>query len=155
VVGLTVIHIFGFEDRKALELAEKCGIAFQLTNILRDVREDAAKGRVYLPAEDFARFQVSPETFEPRSNFLSMMEFEAQRARDYYRQSATLVELIHAENRSSLRALIEIYSRLLERIVASNYDVLARRIRVPAWEKIWVLASAQFAPSAPQAGAGH
>jgi phytoene synthase len=140
VVGLTIIHIFGFDSPEALELAEKCGIAFQLTNILRDVREDAEKGRVYLPAEDFARFGVSPDRFEPPDRFQLLMQFESQRARDYYRQSAPLVEMIHKESRASLRALIGIYSRLLDHIVASDYDVLARRIRVPTWEKLWLLA---------------
>ena len=139
VVGLTIIHIFGFESQEALPLAEKCGIAFQLTNILRDVREDAGKDRVYLPAEDFVRFEVSPETFEPRDRFVQLMEFEAQRAREYYRESAPLVGLIDARSRASMRALIGIYSRLLDRIVASNYDVLSRRVRVPPWEKLWVL----------------
>ena len=139
VVGLTIIHIFGFESRSALPLAEKCGVAFQLTNILRDIREDAEKDRVYLPAEDLARFAVSPETFEPRDQFHQLMKFEAQRARDYYRESAPLVGLIDASSRASMRALIGIYSRLLDRIVASNYDVLARRVRVPTWEKLWVL----------------
>jgi 15-cis-phytoene synthase len=139
VVGLTIIHIFGFDAPEALDLAEKCGVAFQLTNILRDVREDAQKHRIYLPVEDFERFGVSPETFEPRGRFLELLEFEATRARDYYRQSAPLIGLVHKRSRASLCALIGIYSRLLERIVASNYDVLARRIRVPAWEKLWVL----------------
>ena len=139
VVGLAIIHVFGFESKAALPLAEKCGIAFQLTNILRDVREDAGKDRVYLPAEDFARFGVSPETFEPRESFLELMSFETQRAREYYRESAPLVALIDARSRASMRALIGIYSRLLDRIVASNYDVLTRRVRVPTWEKLWVL----------------
>jgi 15-cis-phytoene synthase len=141
VVGLTVIHIFGFESQDALLQAEKCGIAFQLTNILRDVREDAEKDRVYLPADDLARFAVSPTTFEPRERFIELMRFEAQRARDYYRESAPLVGLIDAGSRASLRALIGIYSRLLDRIVASDYDVLSRRVRVPTWEKLWVLIS--------------
>jgi len=139
VVGLTVIHIFGFESPDALPLAEKCGIAFQLTNILRDVREDAEKNRVYLPAEDLARFAVSAGTFEPQERFIELMRFEAQRARDYYRESAPLVGLIDSGSRASLRALIGIYSRLLDRIVASDYDVLTRRVRVPTWEKLWVL----------------
>jgi 15-cis-phytoene synthase len=139
VVGLTIIHIFGFDAPEAIDLAEKCGVAFQLTNILRDVREDAGKNRVYLPAEDFERFGVSPETFEPRGRFLELLEFEAKRAREYYRQSAPLIGLVHKRSRASMRALIGIYSRLLDRIVASNYDVLARRIRVPTWEKLWVL----------------
>ncbi|HLX43354.1 MAG TPA: phytoene/squalene synthase family protein [Bryobacteraceae bacterium] len=144
VVGLTIIHIFGFDDPAALQLAEKCGIAFQLTNILRDVREDSQKQRVYLPAEDLDRFGVSPDTFHPASAFLRLMEFEAGRARDYYTESAPLVDLIHPGSRPSLRALIGIYSRLLDRIVASNYDVLSRRIRVPAWEKLWILAKVRF-----------
>jgi len=139
VVGLTVIHIFGFESQDALLLAEKCGLAFQLTNILRDVREDAEKNRVYLPAEDLARFAVAPPTFEPRERFIELMRFETQRARDYYREAAPLVGLIDARSRASLRALIGIYSRLLDRIEASDYDVLARRVRVPTWEKLWVL----------------
>jgi 15-cis-phytoene synthase len=154
VVGLTIIHIFGFDDSDApaaLVLAEKCGIAFQLTNILRDVREDAEKGRLYLPADDLERFGVSivgsgPESpdrtmprFEPADNFHDLMEFEAQRAREYYRESAPLIEMIDAQSRSSLRALIGIYSRLLDRIVAADFDVLSHRIRVPTWEKFWIL----------------
>ena len=144
VVGLTIIHIFGFESPEALKLAEKCGIAFQLTNILRDVREDSEKKRVYLPAEDFRRFGVSAETFEPHEDFLAMMEFEACRARDYYYQSLPLVALIDVRSRASLRALIGIYARLLDRIVASDYDVLERRIRLPLWEKILVLVKARI-----------
>jgi phytoene synthase len=147
VVGLTIIHIFGFDDTdspSALVLAEKCGVAFQLTNILRDVREDLEKGRVYLPAEDLDRFGVSVRGFQPAANFAELMAFEAKRAREYYRESAPLIELIHPESRASLRALIGIYSRLLDRIVASNYDVLSRRIRVPAWEKVWILTRSQF-----------
>lgn len=144
VVGLTIIHIFGFDGEESLKLAEKCGIAFQLTNILRDVREDASKSRVYLPAQDFEKFGVSADTFEPRAKFRELMAFEARRAREYYRESAPLVERIDPSSRASLRALIGIYSRLLDRIVASNYDVLERRIRVPGWEKIQVLVAAQF-----------
>jgi 15-cis-phytoene synthase len=140
VVGLTIIHIFGFDDPKALELAEKCGIAFQLTNILRDVREDYEKDRVYIPAEDFVCFGVSPATLVSTEGFSRLMEFEANRARDYYRESAPLVALIHPQSRASLKALIGIYSRLLDKIVESNYDVLTRRIRVPTWEKLWILA---------------
>jgi 15-cis-phytoene synthase len=144
VVGLTIIHIFGFDSPGALKLAEKCGIAFQLTNIIRDVREDSEKGRVYLPAEDFRRFGVSPETFEPPEEFLAMMNFETLRARDYYFQSAPLVKMVDPRSQASLRALIGIYSRLLDRIIESDYAVLEKRIRVPAWEKITLLLRAQL-----------
>ena len=87
VVGLTTIHIFGFTSPEAIPLAEKCGIAFQLTNILRDVREDAEVGRVYLPAEDLARFGVTLDDIrEARrtERFGALMEFEIARARAFY-----------------------------------------------------------------------
>ena len=141
-VGLSVVHVFGFQTSEALTLAEKCGIAFQLTNILRDVGEDAAMGRVYLPAEDLARFGVEPGLLRDRRTtreFRRLMEFEAARARGYYRESAPLVEQVHPRSRASLWALIRIYSRLLERIEEANFEVFRRRIRVPAWEKLFIL----------------
>ena len=142
VVGLTIIHIYGFDSPEALKLAEKCGIAFQLTNILRDVREDAEKDRVYLPAEDLKRFAVDKFVYD--ENFRRLMEFEAKRAREYYRESAPLVALIEKRSRASLRAIIAIYSRLLDRIVAANYDVLSRRVRVSTSEKLWRMARSLF-----------
>jgi 15-cis-phytoene synthase len=143
VVGLTIVHIFGFDDPRALQLAERCGVAFQLTNILRDVREDAEHGRVYLPAEDLKRFGV--KTTELSGGALSpalrsLLEFEAGRAREYYQEAQPLTNLVDGRSRASLKALIGIYSRLLERISNSGYDVLRERVRVPAWEKIWILA---------------
>jgi phytoene synthase len=142
VVGLTVVHIFGFDNPEALMLAEKCGVAFQLTNILRDVREDAQNNRVYLPAEDLARFGVAPDSLGGREltpGLRQLLEFEAERARGYYRESAPLVGMVDAASRPSLRALIGIYRRLLERISSAGYQVLASRIRVPTWEKVWIL----------------
>jgi phytoene synthase len=142
VVGMTVLHIFGFDSPDALKLAEKCGVAFQLTNILRDVREDAEKDRVYLPEEDLARFGVAVEELrgaQVSGKLRELLAFEGQRARSYYRDSAPLVDMVRPRSRASLRALIGIYSCLLDRINASQYEVLARRIRVPTWEKIWIL----------------
>ncbi|MGA2182054.1 MAG: phytoene/squalene synthase family protein [Bryobacteraceae bacterium] len=142
VVGLTIIHIFGFESPRALELAEKCGIAFQLTNILRDVREDAERGRVYLPAEDLARFGVDPARLEHDERFVALMRFEAARARRHYDDSWPLLDLVQRRSRPSLWALMRIYSRLLERIERSNYDVLRRRISLPVWEKLSIVGRA-------------
>jgi 15-cis-phytoene synthase len=139
VVGLTTIHIFGFDSPKALELAEKCGIAFQLTNILRDVREDSELGRQYLPTEDLSRFHVDLAKPAATPDFVRLMEFEANRARKYYEESAPLLQLVHAKSRSSLWALITIYSNLLERIRKSNYDVLSRRISLSSLEKSWIV----------------
>ena len=82
MVGLTILHIFGFESPQALKLAEKCGIAFQLTNILRDVREDLENGRVYIPAQDILKFGANLKIRD--ENFLRLMRFKAERARGYY-----------------------------------------------------------------------
>jgi phytoene synthase len=145
VVGLTIIHIFGFDTSSALPLAEKCGVAFQLTNILRDIREDAERNRIYLPAEDLRRFGVTEDDLRGgvRSpGFLKLMAFEAARARAYYDESRPLLDLIHPRSRSSLWALIAIYSRLLERIQGTNYDVFARRVRLSPVEKSWIIVKA-------------
>lgn len=138
VVGLTVVHIFGFDTRSALPLAEKCGVAFQLTNILRDIREDAERGRIYLPGEDLRRFGVTEGDLRAghRSpEFLRLMQFEAARAHRYYDESQPLLELIHPRSRPSLWALIRIYSSLLDRIERTNYDVFNRRVRLSSFEK--------------------
>jgi len=142
VVGLTTIHIFGFDSPQALPLAEKCGVAFQLTNILRDVREDVERGRIYLPGEDLMRFGVGADDLKqgkPTRQFIELMRFEAARAQDYYKESQPLLRMVHARSRASLWALIEIYSRLLAKIEASNYDVLSRRIALSALEKSWIV----------------
>ena len=149
VVGLTTIHIFGFDTRSALPLAEKCGVAFQLTNILRDVREDLERGRVYLPAEDLARFGVTEADLAAGGSVIrgsgglrELMRFEAGRARAYYQESMPLLDLIHPRSRRSLWALIAIYSRLLGRIEAAGYDVFTRRVRLSALEKSLIIAQA-------------
>jgi phytoene synthase len=143
VVGLTVVHIFGYESAEALPLAEKCGIAFQLTNIIRDVREDAERGRVYLPAEDLARFGVSEEGLRQDSRELrELLRYESARARRYYDESRSLIGMVHPSSRRSLWALVEIYSRLLGRIERSGYDVVRRRIRLHWWEKAAIVARA-------------
>src|SRR5215467_40691 len=98
VVGLTIIHIFGFDTRSALPLAEKCGVAFQLTNILRDIREDAEKDRIYLPLEDLRQFGVSEtglRSGDRNESYVRLMRFESQRARSYYNDSKPLLGLIH------------------------------------------------------------
>jgi phytoene synthase len=156
VVGLTIIHIFGFDSPEAVPLAEKCGIAFQLTNILRDVREDRENGRIYLPLEDIGRFGADLSKHDER--FVQLMSFEAGRARAYYHESRPLIGLVHKRSRPSLWALIEIYRRLLTRIEGSNFRVLEERIRVPTWEKLSILASAtvgRMPSSAPDPWSGN
>jgi phytoene synthase len=145
VVGLTTVHIFGFDSPAALPLAEKCGVAFQLTNILRDIREDVELGRIYLPAEDLRRFGVTEEDLRAGQRtpaFVELMRFEAARARACYDESRPLLDLVSRRSRPSLWALIEIYSRLLERIERSGYDVFARRIRLSTREKAAIVVRA-------------
>lgn len=147
VVGLVCIRIFGYQDSKAEMLAEDCGLAFQLTNIIRDVKEDAGMGRIYLPEEDLARFGLSSQQLAPEglnsaakaAELKPVLEFQAERARRYYDSAKWLMELIEEDSRAALWVLVEIYSRLLKKIAARNYDVLTERVQLSFWEKMKVL----------------
>lgn len=142
VVGLTIIHIWGFESQRALLLAEKSGVAFQLTNILRDVREDASLGRIYLPKEDLDRFGVSAEQLRSGTEdvrFRELMRFEAARAQEFYVESAPLEGLIVRKSRASLWAIREIYMTLLRRLERENFTVLSRRLNVPTMSKVGIV----------------
>ena len=146
VVGLVCIRIFGYDDAHAEELAERTGIAFQLTNILRDVREDAERGRVYLPQEDFEKFSVDAgelvrlkDGHHMTLNQRELMEYEAQRAQEYYRAAHALLPLIHADSRPALWVLVTIYRTLLVRIEARGFDVFSNRISVGTMTKLGIL----------------
>ena len=146
-VGLTCTHIFGFKDPRALDLAEKLGLAFQLTNIIRDVHEDAERGRVYLPGEDLARFNVSPEDFCKDKGTLGIREllrFEADRAFQLYEQGSELLDLIDADSRGTLWLLIHTYNALLTRIESLEFAVFGERIRLSKTEKMLFIARARF-----------
>jgi len=147
VVGLVCIRIFGYQDAKAEFLAEDCGLAFQLTNIIRDVKEDASMGRIYIPEEDLVRSNLTAANFSfavlqapPQAQQLRpALEYEADRARKYYESAKWLMELIDEDSRAALWVLVEIYSRLLQKITDRNYDVLTERVRLTLWEKLKVL----------------
>jgi phytoene synthase len=147
VVGLVCIRIFGYEDSKAEFLAEDCGLAFQLTNIIRDIKEDATMGRIYIPEEDLARTNLTAASFAPAAladpakvqQLRPALEYEAERARKYYESAKWLMELIEEDSRAALWVLVEIYSRLLRKITERNYDVLTERVRLSTWEKLKVL----------------
>jgi 15-cis-phytoene synthase len=146
VVGLVCIRIFGYQDPRAEKLAEETGIAFQLTNILRDVREDAERGRIYLPLEDLRRFGVTQEQLaavhdehglaEPMRELL---QWESRRAEEYYESGQKLLPLIDADSRPALWVLITIYHRLLLKIKGMSYDVFSSRVSVPTYEKLAIL----------------
>jgi squalene synthase HpnC/squalene synthase HpnD len=146
-VGLTCLHVFGFDDPHAPDLAEKLGIAFQLTNILRDVPKDYEMGRVYLPLEDLAQFDVRPETLAHgplTAELRGLFAFEAARAWNYYREGVELIPLVHPDARGALWALSRIYSGLLRRIEARGYDIFSERVRLSAPEKTAILLRARL-----------
>jgi phytoene synthase len=142
VVGLVCIKIFGYRDPNAEHLAERCGIAFQLTNIIRDVKEDAQMGRVYLPLEDLQRFELLPEDLKSspdRGRLRSLLTMEADRARDFYKSGHELIPLVNEDSQPALWVLVTIYSRLLEKIAKKQYDVFSGKIRLSTYEKLSVL----------------
>lgn len=142
-VGLACIHIWGFRGEQAKEFAESAGIALQLTNILRDLGEDLARGRVYLPREDLERFNCPPEKWRERGEaFTRLMRFEIERARGYYRQARNLVPLLSPSGRAVFQVMTRIYGRLLEEIEARQYDVFAERVRLSRWRKLRSLLTA-------------
>ena len=143
VVGLVCIRIFGYRDASAEPLAEQLGLAFQLTNIIRDVKEDAAMGRVYLPEEDLAQFGISPTELPAAtdpSRFRDLLAREADRAREYYRAADELIPLIEEDSQPALWVLTTIYRQLLEKIAARQYDVFHGKVSLTRSEKLKVLA---------------
>lgn len=146
VVGLVCIRIFGYTDAAAEKLAEETGIAFQLTNILRDVREDAERGRVYIPAEDLRGAGTTPAEMASVKTGAELTKAQrlalagiARRARGYYQSADRLLPMISADSRPALRVLVTIYSELLTRIEAKRFDVFSQRVQVPTWRKLVIL----------------
>jgi 15-cis-phytoene synthase len=143
VVGLVCIHIFGYRDPAAEPLAEQCGLAFQLTNILRDLKEDAAMGRVYLPEQDLASFGLSAAdllTTPDVARFRPLLALVADRAREGYQAGAKLIPYVSEDSQPALWVLINIYRRLLEKIAERQYDVFSGRVSLTVTEKLRILA---------------
>jgi len=146
-VGLTCTHIFGFHDFRALEMAEKLGLAFQLTNIIRDVKEDSGLGRVYLPEEDLQHYRVTREDLGRKEGSLGVREllrFEAERAWKLYEEGAALLGMIEEDSRATLWLLVHTYSALLARIESLDFDVFSGRVRLTKAEKLKLVAKARF-----------
>jgi len=143
VVGLVCIKIFGYRDPAAEALAERCGLAFQLTNIIRDVKEDVAMGRVYFPQQDLAQCGLSAaDLAAPQvdvTRIRPLLAIEADRARDGYSAGEELIPLVNEDSQPALWVLITIYRRLLEKIAAKQYDVFSERVRLTVPEKLTVM----------------
>lgn len=142
VVGLVCIHIFGYRDPEAETLAERCGLAFQLTNIIRDVKEDASMGRIYLPEEDLAKFDLSASellTAPDPARFRPVLALEADRAREFYASGDALIPYVAEDSQPALWVLITIYRRLLEKIAEKQYDVFTAKVALSTSEKLRIL----------------
>ncbi len=143
VVGLLAAEIFGYKDRQTLKYAHDLGLAFQLTNIIRDVGEDAQRGRIYLPQDELHRFGVTAaDLLQARygDNFSRLMAFQVERAREMYRQAFSQLP---ASDRKAQRAgliMAAIYQATLAEIVRDNYRVLDQRISLPPLRKLWLAA---------------
>lgn len=139
-VGLVCLHIFGFDgSEEALKQAEERGIAFQLTNILRDVKEDGERGRIYLPIEDLQRFSLTEDQFlsgTPCPEMVDFLSFQVERAKHYYERSSSLSERVDAESRASLRAMTKIYRALLGKVESMGPKVFQERASLSKLEKL-------------------
>ena len=148
VVGLMCLHVFGFSEahrEEACRRAEACGIAFQLTNILRDLREDADRGRIYLPEEDLARYGCTPQQLHSGcadDAYYGVVRFEAQRASGYYKEALPLLGLISADCRPALWAMIALYGGILRHMETGGFPMLRRRVELSDMEKFQILARA-------------
>jgi 15-cis-phytoene synthase len=142
-VGLACIHVWGFHGEVAKQHAEDAGVAFQLTNILRDLGEDAARGRVYLPQEDLQHFGYDADGLRLGRRdeaFRALMRFEVQRARGYYDAAAPLVPLLAPAGRAVFLMMARTYRGLLDEIERRDFDVFGARVRLSRWRKLWFAA---------------
>ena len=143
VVGLVCVEIFGYADARARETAVDLGLAMQLTNIIRDVREDRDAGRVYLPQEDLRRFGYTEEAMASgvvNDEFAGLMRFQAERARAYFESSKPLVSYLALRSRACPAVLHALYYRLLDRIEQRGFDVFSERVRLSSAEKLRIMA---------------
>ncbi|MCE1239627.1 MAG: presqualene diphosphate synthase HpnD [Azonexaceae bacterium] len=143
VVGLLSAEIFGYRDRQTLKYAHDLGMAFQLTNIIRDVGEDARRGRIYLPVDELQRFNVPASDLlngKYSDNFTALMQFQYERAQQYYEQAFSLLPAVDRKNQRPGLIMAAIYRTLLDEIRAENFQVLHQRISLPATRKLWLAA---------------
>jgi phytoene synthase len=143
-VGLMSSEILGYSDRKALEYAEALGVAMQMTNILRDVNEDAAMGRIYLPITELSEFGVTEEQIFDRrcdGNFRRMMKFQIERARGLYAEGEKGIAYLEKETRFTVLFASRIYARILEQIELLSYDVFSQRAHTTKRQKLLAMPS--------------
>lgn len=144
-VGLACIHLWGYHDDRARESAIACGTALQLTNILRDVKEDAALGRVYLPREHLSQFNLSPDDVRTQAcdeRFRKLMQFETELAKSYYTRAAELFGYLDPPGKPILETMLGIYGGLLRKIARAPERVLQQRVSLSRWRKLAIAGQA-------------
>lgn len=137
-VGLMCIEIFGYKNKSAKDYAVNLGLAMQLTNILRDVKKDSEKGRIYLPQNDILKFHYSDQDIFSKKydeNFISLMKFEADRAKDFFMRADQALDFEDKPSLFPARAMQHIYHRLLTKLEVENFDVFNKKIKVGTFEK--------------------
>jgi 15-cis-phytoene synthase len=139
VIGEMMLPILEPSSPAAAPHARDLGIAFQLTNFLRDVSEDLDRGRVYLPQEDVRRFGASPGERRVSASWRELMRYEIARTREYYASADQGIPYLPGASARCIRAARRLYSAILDRIEAADYDVFTRRARVPSWRKTLVV----------------
>ena len=140
-MGLLAAGIFGYRDERTPEYARQLGIAFQLTNIIRDVGEDARKNRIYLPMEDLKRFGVPAADLlqaKPSPAFQALMGFEAERARSYYREAMAALPAVDRRAQRPGLVMAAIYRTLLAEIERDGFRVLSQRTSLTPLRKLWI-----------------
>ncbi len=155
LVGLVCIEIFGYRNPSARDYAINLGIAFQLTNILRDLKEDGQRGRIYLPLEDLQRFHYPEEALLAgvyNQPFIELMAFECRRAREYYARAAASLAREDRRSLAAAEAMRLIYSRILDRIVARTYNVFSQRVSLPKTYKLGLVLGAWVRTHLPSLG---
>ncbi len=154
-VGLVCIEVCGYEDQNAVQHAIDLGIAMQLTNVTRDVAEDAANGRIYLPLDEIARFGYSEQELldsEVNDNFRALIKFQVDRAREYFESGNKLFPLLDRRSRACPQAMAEVYMRILDKIEDANFDVISNRVRLSKRTKfklaatLWLRSRLRFLP---------
>jgi len=141
VVGLLATEIFGYQHRDTLKFAENLGIAFQLTNIIRDVKEDALRGRIYLPMDELSQFNVTPDDLQQpitKESVRQLLKFQVERAKKYYTKAFSL---LHKDDRSNQRSAVimsSIYQTILSEIENDDFRIMEHRIKLTPLRKFWI-----------------
>ena len=141
VVGLLSVEIFGYKDRNTLKYAENLGMALQLTNIIRDVREDAERGRIYLPQEDLMQFNVKEQdllNLKSTPEFIKLLKFQTTRAKQYYQQAMQLLPDTDRYTQRTGLIMAAIYQATLDEIERDNFQVMEHRVSLTPVRKLWI-----------------